>query len=176
MQQLNLQLEEEGNFVNKKFKGADSFFITEAKAIADPPQSPDPFFPVTQDTPLGTPPSDKISNLQTELPELQTKVVAIKSFILEQFLLIKQTQKIVNEKSISNYENNSELIKSLLNQIEYLRRENSIKSNIISNLWNNNKVLFNNEEKHNNINNSNFENSKCVVKSTVISEDYLIYF
>ena len=55
MQQLILQLEDEGKLVNKTFKGADSFFITETKAIADPPQSPDLFFPVTQDTPLTTP-------------------------------------------------------------------------------------------------------------------------
>ena len=73
------------------------FFITETKSIADPPQSPDPFFPVTQNTPLTTPSPDKISNLQTELHELRTEVVAMQSFILEQFLLIKQDQKLVNE-------------------------------------------------------------------------------
>ena len=72
------------------------FFITETKSIADPPQSP-PFFPVTQNTPLTTPFPDKISNLQTELHELRTEVAAMKSFILEQFLLIKQDQKLVNE-------------------------------------------------------------------------------
>ena len=111
----------------------------------------------------------------------------IKSFILEQFLLIKQNQKLVNEQSISDCENNSELIKSLLDQTEYLRRENSIKSNIISNLLNNNKVLFNNEEnfysicnnsslnsisnqKLSNTDNSSFENPKLIVKSKVISE------
>ena len=110
-----------------------------------------------------------------------------KSFILEQFLLIKQNQKLVNEQSISDCENNSELIKSLLDQTEYLRRENSVKSNIISNLLNNNKVLFNNEEnfysicnnsslnsisnqKLSNTDNSNFENPKRIVKSKVISE------
>ena len=70
----------------------------------------------------------------------------MKSFILEQFLLIKQNQKLVNEPSISDNENNSEFIKSLLDQIEYLKRENSIKSNRISNLLSNNKVLFNSEE------------------------------
>ena len=48
-------------------------------------------------------------------------------------------------KSISDCENNSELIKSLLDQTEYLRRENSAKSNIISSLINN-KVLFDNAE------------------------------
>ena len=74
------------------------------------------------------------------------EVVAMKSFILEQFLLIRQNQKLVNEQSISDSEHNSELIKSLLDQIKYLRRENAIKSKIISNLLNNDKVLLNNEE------------------------------
>ena len=95
----------------------------------------------------------------------------MKSFILEQFLLIKQHQKIVIEQSISNCENNSELIKSLLDQIEYLRRENSVKSDIISNLLNNNKVLLNNEEKLSNIDKSNFENPKRAVKSNITAED-----
>ena len=110
------------------------------------PKSPDPFFPVTQDTPLTAPSPDKISNLQTKLHELRTEVIAIKSFILEQFLLIKQNQKSVNKQYIGNCENNSEVIKSLFDQIEYLRRENSVKSDIISNLLNNNKVLFNEEK------------------------------
>ena len=35
LQQLILQPEDEGKPVNKKFKEADSFFITETKAIAD---------------------------------------------------------------------------------------------------------------------------------------------
>ena len=73
LQQLILQLEDEGKLVNKDLSKADLFFITETKAIAGPPQSPGPFFPVTQDIPLTTPSPDKISNLQTELHELRTK-------------------------------------------------------------------------------------------------------
>ena len=69
---------------------------------------------------------------------------APKSFILEKFLLIKQN--LVKEQSISDNENNCELVKSLLDQIEHLRRENYNKINIISNLLNNSKDLFNNEE------------------------------
>ena len=59
-----------------------------------------------------------------ELHECRTEEAAIKSFILEQFFLSKQNEKLVNEQSISNCENNSELMKSLLDQIESLRREN----------------------------------------------------
>ena len=97
LQQIILQLKDEGKLVNKKFKGADWFFTTETISVANPPQSSDPFFPVTQDTPLTTPSPDKISNLQTELHELRTEEAAMKSFILEQFLLIKQNQKLVNK-------------------------------------------------------------------------------
>ena len=57
-----LRLEDEGKLVNKKFKVADLFLVTETKAITDLPQIPNLFFPVTQDTPLVTPSSDKISN------------------------------------------------------------------------------------------------------------------
>ena len=142
LQELILQLEDDGKLVNKKFKGADSFFITEAKAITGPPQSPDSSFLIIQDTPLTTPSPDKISNLQSELHELRTEVVAMKSVFLEQFLLIKVNQKLINEQPINDSENNSELIKSQLDQIEYLRRENFVKNNIISNLLNNNKVLL----------------------------------
>ena len=67
-----LQLAHDGKLVNKKFKGADSFFTIETKSVADLPQSPDPFFPVIQDTPLATQYPDKISNLQTGLHELRS--------------------------------------------------------------------------------------------------------
>ena len=167
MQQIVLQIEDEGKLVNKKFKGADSFFITETESIVDPPQSPDPFFPVTQNTPLTTPSHDEISNLQTEL---RTEVVAMKSFILEHFLLIKQNQNLVNEQSISDCGINSEFIKSILDQIEYLRRENFAKSNIVSSSLSN-KVLFNNEENLSSIDKSNFENLRRDVKSKVMVEN-----
>ena len=165
MQQIILQLEDEGKLVNKTFKWADSCFTTETKSITNLTQSPNIFFPVTQDTLLTTLFPDKISNLQTELHELRTEVAAIKSFIPEQFLLIKQNQKLVNGKSISDCENNSEL----LDQIEYLKREYSAKSNIIWSLANN-KVLLNNAENLITINKSNFQNPEGDVKSKVIAE------
>ena len=98
------------------------------------------------------------------------EVTAMRSFILDQVLLIKQSQKLANEQSFSDCENNSELIKSLLDQIEYLKRENSAKSNIISSLTND-KVLFNNEENLISIDKSNFENPKLDVKSKVMAEN-----
>ena len=58
-------------------------------------------------------------------------VAAMKSFIFEEILLIKQNQQLVNELSISDCENNNELKKFLLTQNEYLRKENFIKSNLM---------------------------------------------
>lgn len=52
----------------------------------------------------------------------------------------------MNNTSISDSENNSELTIFLLDQMEYLRRENSTKSNMILNLSNSKKVLFNNNK------------------------------
>lgn len=50
------------------------------------------FIPVAQDTPLATLFPDKISNLQSKLCVFQSEVMAMKSFILEQFLLTKEQQ------------------------------------------------------------------------------------
>ena len=44
LQELVLQLEDEGKLVNKKFKGADSFFLTETKAITVHLKVPIPLF------------------------------------------------------------------------------------------------------------------------------------
>ena len=41
---------------------------------------------------------------------------------------------------------------------------------MISNLLHNNKVLLNNEEKHSNIDKSNFESPKRAVKSKIVAE------
>ena len=92
--------------------------ITKIKAITDTPQSPDPFFQVTQDTPLTTPSTDKLSNLHSELHELRTEIVTMKSFILKQSLLIKQNQKLVNKQSISDRENKVNLKNLYLTRLD----------------------------------------------------------
>ena len=58
----------------------------------------------------------------------------------------------------------------MLDQIEYLSRENSAKSNIVSSSLSN-KVLFNNEENLSSIDKSNFENPRRDVKSKVMVEN-----
>ena len=78
---------------------------------------------------------------------------------LDHLLLIKQNQKLVKEQSVSDIENKTELMKSLLDQIENLWKENSIENNVISKLLNNSKVLLNNEENFSYISNNSNLNS-----------------
>ena len=66
------RLEEQIRFLQSKLNLLLIHFTIETKSIADPPQSPNPFFPVIQDTPLATQYPDKMSNLQTGLHELRS--------------------------------------------------------------------------------------------------------
>ena len=158
--------------------GADSFFITETKAIADRPENccwstSKSQSLLSSNTEYSFDDTIRWWNFESSDGVAWTSNGSVDDEInnLEQFLLIKQNQKLVNEQASSNCQNNSELIKSLLDQIEHLRRENSAKSNLILNLLNNNKVLFNNQEKLSNIDKSNFENPKRAAKSKIVAED-----
>ena len=80
-----------------------------------------------------------------ELKEIKTEVMALKSFVLEQFLIIKQKTKPTSEASqCSNCSDNRELINTLLDQTEFLRKEIFSKSNIVFNLLNMDNKNFNN--------------------------------
>lgn len=84
---------------------------------------PEPFVPLRQDTPPDTSSVPKLRDLRTE-------VMAMTSFITKQFSLIKQNHMFHKEQSqlsITN-ESSNELMKSLLQQIEYMRGENASKN------------------------------------------------
>ena len=89
---------------------------------------------------------DDTTKFYTELKEIQTEVMAIKSFVLEQFLIIKQKTKHTSEASqCRNCSDNRELINTLLDQTEFLRKEIFSTNNIIFNLLNmDNKNVNNN--------------------------------
>ena len=79
-----------------------------------------------------------------ELKEIKTEVMALKSFVLEQFLIIKQKTKPTSEASqCSNCSDNRELINTLMDQTEFLRKEIFSKSNVF-NLLNMDNKNFNN--------------------------------
>ena len=88
---------------------------------------------------------DDTTKYYDELKEIKTEVMTSKSFVLEQFLIIKQKTKPTSEASqCSNCSDNRELINTLLDQTEFLRKEIFSKSNIVFNLLNMDNKNFNN--------------------------------
>ena len=78
---------------------------------------------------------DDIAKFYAELKEIKTEVMVLKSFVLEQFLIIKQKTKSTSEASqCINCSDNRELINTLLDQTKFLRKEIFYKNNITFNL------------------------------------------
>ena len=125
---------------------------------------------------------DDTAKFYAELKEIKTEVMALKSFVLEQFLIIKQKTKPTSEASqCINCSDNRELINTLLDQTEFLRKEIFSKNNIIFNLLNMDNKNFNiqtfsyksmndkNEDKS--YGNMPYEIPKRSVNSNVIKDD-----
>ena len=93
---------------------------------------------------------------------LETELTALKSFVLEQFFLIKKS---IQEIKDPNHEvTNSTYVAMLMGQIEYLKEENKIKNSIIKPLTNQYNNILNsaatcNSNNNNNINNNNSDNN-----------------
>ena len=135
------ELEKLGKLVNKKFKGQDSYYIVNTHSTKDILQSQEPFFSYTPSIPsvkqVIENAVDDTTTCYTVLKEIKTEVMALKSFLLEQFLIIKQKTKPTSEASqCRNCSDNRELINTLLDQTEFLRKEIFSKNNIIFNLLN----------------------------------------
>ena len=78
---------------------------------------------------------DDTAKFYAELKEIKTEVMALKSFVLEQFLIIKQKTKPTSKASqCINCSDNRELINTLLDQTEFLRKEIFSENNITFNL------------------------------------------
>ena len=88
---------------------------------------------------------DDTTKFYAELKETKTEVMTLKSFVIERFLIIKQKTKPTSEASqCRNCSDNRELINTLLDQTEFLRKEIFSKNNIIFNLLNMDNKNFNN--------------------------------
>ena len=186
LEQQIFELEKLGNLVNKKFKGQDSYYIVNIHLTEDIPQSPDPFISNTPSTPSMTQIIEDAVNdtikFYAELKEIKTEVMALKSFVLEQFLIIKQKTKPTSEApQCRNCSDNRELINTLLDQTEFLRKEIFSTNNIIFNLLNMDNKNFNNNQNfsYKSMNDKNgdkscdstpYEIPKCTV-SSVIKDD-----
>ena len=96
-------MEKLGKLVNKKLKGQDSYYIANTHSTEDILQSAEPFISYTPSTPsikqvIENAVDDTIK-FYAELKEIKTKVMALKSIVLEQFLIIKQKTKPTSEAS-----------------------------------------------------------------------------
>ena len=96
---------------------------------------------------------------------LETELIALKLFVLEQFCLIKKS---IHEIKDPNHEAaNSTYVAMLMEQIEYLKEENKVKNSIIQSLTNQSDNICNtttynssnNENSNNNDNNNNNNNN-----------------
>ena len=128
-----------GKPVNKKFKGQDSYYIVNTHSTEDMLQSQEHFISYTPSTPFMKQviedAVDDTTKFYAELKKITTEVMALKSLVLEQLLIIKQ--KPTSEASqCRNCSDNRELINTLLDQTEFLRKEIFSKNNIIFNLLN----------------------------------------
>ena len=97
------ELEKLGKLVNKKFKGQDFYYIANTHSTEDVLQSQESYISYTPSTPsMKQVIEDADADTATfyvELKEIKTEVMALKSFALEQFLLIKQKTKPTSEAS-----------------------------------------------------------------------------
>ena len=88
---------------------------------------------------------------------LETELTALKSFVLEQFFLIK---KLIQEIKDPNHEvANSTYVAILLEQIEYLKEENKGKNSIIQSLTNQYNIFSSTTTYNSNNNNDNNSNT-----------------
>ena len=126
---------------------------------------------------------DDTTKFYTELKEIKTKVMTLKWFVLGQFLILKQETKPMSKASqCRNCSHNRELINTLLDQTESLRKEIYSKNNIILYLLNMDNKNFNdiqnlfyksmNDKKGDkSYDNTPYEIPKCTASSNVIKDN-----
>ena len=87
-------MEKLGKTVNKKFKGQDSYYIVNTHSTEDMLQSQEHFISYAPSTPsmkqVIEDAVDDTTKFYAELKQITTEVMALKSLLLEQFLIIKQ--------------------------------------------------------------------------------------
>ena len=88
-----MNLEKEGKIANRMFNGTDSFYVGESDIHDTLPSTPGPQIQSMVLTPLHYY-DETDSNEGNELKDLLTEMSALKSFVLEQFSIIKQNIKL----------------------------------------------------------------------------------
>ena len=135
--------------LNKPYNGKnshylidDSAIITDDSASPDDPQSIalfDLVNPIKEQVTL-------IQDLNEKLLSLSTEINALKSFVLEQVFVIKKTLQDIQELP-NNKETNNGYLKSLTDQINFLKEENKTKNTIVQILSENQSYLSKQLEK-----------------------------
>ena len=94
LEQQISELEKLGKLVNKKFKGQDSYYIVNTHSTEDMLQSQEHFISYAPSTlsmkQVIEDAVDDTTKFYAELKQITTEVMALKSLLLEQFLIIKQ--------------------------------------------------------------------------------------
>ena len=140
-------MENKNKILNKPHNGRNSYYLIDDSAIIpDDSASPDdpqsiPLFDL--ETPRVSPIKEQftlIQDLDEKLLSLSTKINALKSFVLEQVFVIKKTLQDIQELP-NNKETSNGYIKSLTDQINFLKEENKTKNTIIQSLSENQGCL-----------------------------------
>ena len=124
----------------------------------------------TRDIGIKNKDSAPVTPYDNQVP-LETELTALKSFVMEQFFLIKQS---IQETKDPNHEAaNSTYVVMLMEKIEYLKEENKVKNSIIQSLTSQYNNIFNstatynsNDDNNNNINNNNLYRSNNNLPNT----------
>ena len=103
LEQQISELKKLEKLVNKRFKEQDSYYIVNTHSTKNIPQSSENFISNTPSSPsmkqVIKDADDNTTKLYAQLEEMKTKFIALKIFVLEQFLIIKQKMKPTSEAS-----------------------------------------------------------------------------
>ena len=155
-------LKMEGKIVSKMFNNANSFYISQKEVFEVIPRTPEPDLQFNPQASLKLVAPYPNQTFRSSLRELETEILELKSFVLKQ-CFIKQSTNINSGCSlpIPSSDNNQQLVKTLLDQIEHLKKELTCKNTIILCLDKNGKPFPISDQKSSNNSNSSkvIENS-----------------
>ena len=116
-------LEMEGKIVSKMFNNANSFYISQKEVFEVIPRTPEPDLQFNPQASLKLVAPYPNQTFRSSLRELETEILELKSFVLKQ-CFIKQSTNINSGCSlpIPSSDNNQQLVKTLLDQIEHLKK------------------------------------------------------
>ena len=142
-----------GKILNKLYNDKNSYYLIDDSAIipddSASPNDPQLISLFDLETPRVSPIKEQVTliqNLNEKLLSLSTEINALKSFVLGQVFVIKKTLQDIQELP-NNKETNNGYLKSLTDQINFLKEENKTKNTIVQILSENQSYLSKQLEK-----------------------------